>query len=424
MVETEDSDMEDELIKEEGQTQVKEYKSRKKRADEEELAKYESETSKAAFESDIHEEEREKGRELTEKLREDELAEYEATKANESAEAEYGEPKEESKQKWLEGMKKAWDEAAPEKKELARKAYEGAKKTVEGGTKIAKNVGTSIGKAYDKYKEYKAKEPERIQSAIAVEKSKIQLAQERQKLELLRAQQQNKTPGFAGTGLGGGALPFSGDFGVGISGKSEGKPQMIREKVTTYVRGRPVTTERWVPVKGAVGRKNIPTEQQELYARELQKAQVFEEHLPFGGQHNVIGQESQRAAPFTGEHRIMGGQQQQQVPFSGNFGIARQRQPTRVIQKQQPAPFSGNYGVPKRQPTRVIKSNRGVQQPQGRQVIINIQETPFGGINNQRQGKAQVNRRKSPPIQQKSNQPMPFGGFGLGKAKKSKKGWF
>ena len=119
MVETEDSDMEDELIKEEGQTQVKEYKSRNKRADEEELAKYESETSKAAFESDIHEEEREKGRELTEKLREDELAEYEATKANESAEAEYGEPKEESKQKWLEGMKKAWDEAAPERKELA-----------------------------------------------------------------------------------------------------------------------------------------------------------------------------------------------------------------------------------------------------------------------------------------------------------------
>jgi len=414
MVETEDSDMEDELIKEEGQTQVKEYKSRKKRADEEELAKYESETSKAAFESDIHEEEREKGRELTEKLREDELAEYEATKANESAEAEYGEPKEESKQKWLEGMKKAWDEAAPERKELARKAYEGAKKTVEGGTKIAKNVGTSIGKAYDKYKEYKAKEPERIQSAIATEKSKIQLAQERQKLDMLRAQQQNKTPGFAGTGLGGGALPFSGDFGVGISGKSEGKPQMIREKVTTFVRGKPVTTERWVPVKGAVGRKNIPTEQQELYTRELQSAKVFEEHLPFGGQQSFIWHE-QAPQPY---------QQPQQQ---------RQRIVVRQPQRQQPAPFSTNSGVfgnqrqpqmIKRKPTRVIRSNRGVQQPQGRQVIINIQETPFGGINSQRQGKVQVNRRKSPPIQQKSNQPMPFGGFGLGKAKKSKKGWF
>jgi len=414
MAEETDERIAEEIIEEE--SQVKEAKKKKKDEDyasseyNPQLDKETTENIKAYEKGDLeHELEREKSKEISEKL--------------EMASQEPEEEKEDHLQKTLDGInKKIAEETNPDKKAQFQKSAEGiAKKLSEGG----KKVGTSIGQAYERVKEYQAKEPERIQSAIAVEKSKIQLAQERQKLEALRKQSSGGS-GFGGSGLGSGGLPFSdanSGVGLGIGGKKEGQPQMIREKVTTFVRGKPVTTERWIPVKGATGRKDIPADRQDLYTRELQTARVYEEHLPFGGSQNIIGQEGQREAPFTGQHHIIGGQQNQQVPFSGNYGVPK-RQPTRVIQRQQPAPFSGNYGVPKRQPTRVIRSNREAQQPQGRQVVINIQETPFGGITSQRQGKVQVNRRKSPPVQPKSNPPMPFGGFGLGKAKKSKKGWF
>ena len=427
----EDSEIASELLKEEGQTEVKEdenppyskkitremirtkpsdvesrpYVKREER-EPEELAEYESKSSIESLESDIHEEEREKSKEISEQME----------MSSQEPEAE----KEDHLQKTLDGInKKIAEETTPEKKAALQKSADGlAKKISEGG----KKVGTSIGQAYERVKEYQAKEPERIQSAIAVEKSKIQLAQERQKLEALRKQSSGGS-GFGGSGLGSGGLPFSdanSGVGLGIGGKKEGQPQMIREKVTTFVRGKPVTTERWVPVKGSTGRREIPADRQDLYTRELQTARVYEEHLPFGGSQNIIGQEGQREAPFTGQHHIIGGQQNQQVPFSGNYGVPK-RQPTRVIQRQQPAPFSGNYGAVQRQSTRVVRRNARPQQNNERQVVININQTPFGGVSSSSKKAVQV-RRNVKSVQTK--QVMPFGGFGLGKNNNKKGKWF
>ena len=394
MADTEDEEMAEMLIKEEGQTEVRVAKKREKdysasrynpvldKSVTENIESYET----GKLESDIkqerenleHEAEREKSREVSEEL--------------EMASQEPEEEKEDHLQKTLEGIKKKIEEeTTPEKKAALMKSAEGLeKKIVSGG----KKVSASIGSAVQKYQEYKAKEPERIQSAIAVEKSKIQLAQERQKLDMLRAQQQNSTPGFAGTGLGGGALPFSNpNAGVGFNSVKD-KVQMIKEKVTTYVRGRPVTTERWVPVKGAAGRKNIPADQQELYAKELQTARVFEEHLPFGGQQSFIGREQ---APTQYQP------QQQQ----------RQRIVVRQPQRQQPAPFSTNVGVfgnqrqpqmIRRKPTRVV----GRQEPQG-QIVINVNQNPLGVKQGVMRRRVNVQRRQ--PVQPNVPINLPFGGW-------------
>jgi len=287
------------------------------------------------------------------------------------------------------GIEKAKAETTdPEKKAMLEKSEEGIDKKIE---KITKKTVTEGSKVVEGIRRDIREEPMRRQQAIQAERQKIQMLREQEALDQMK---QKRTGGSMGTSLGQGAVPSI--FGSASTEKN----RFVREKVTTFVRGKPVVTERWVPVKDQQSRRGIPQDRAELYRSELNQERVFEPTPPFGGNNPQVSQ----SVPFTGNFGIM--QQQQQVPIVRRRPMAKQ--------KPQPAPFSQPMGIIQRQPrpTRVVGGRRPQARSDGRNVIININQTPFGATKVMPRGNVQV-RRPVPKQEAKPQKqaPMPFGGF-------------
>ena len=323
-------------------------------------------------------------------------------------------------EKQLEGTERAYREALElgdtEKAENLRKSRDGVLKKLNREQGVVSRVRESLAERQGSEYRTKQQELKKSELDVSLAKKKTDLNIERARIDKLNMEyernrlvleqkkremsQQQSGYSMLGSGLGNKPIPS-------VFGKTN-EQKFIKEKVITFVRGKPVVTERWVPVKDQQSRRGIPQDRAELYRSELNQERVFEPTPPFGGNQPQVSQ----SVPFTGNFGIM--QQQQQVPIVRGRPMAKQ--------KPQPAPFSQPMGIIQRQPrpTRVVGGRRPQARSDGRNVIININQTPFGATKVMPRGNVQV-RRPVPKQEAKPQKqaPMPFGGFAL--TKKDKK---